>query len=497
MTPVLKARFLGQPRLTAGLDRFPHLDLAIHRSVHGAFPMLSLDQLIGLCDDIVLCGRGGAGFPFARKLRAVRQSMLARDSRPVVVVNAAEGEPGSAKDKLLIRRSPHLVLDGAIIAARALDAHSVILAVADGEVGAGSLTRAVAERRTAGLIRVITLPDRFISGEAGALVRGLNGEEPIPPGRKTPASDVGVNGLPTLLSNAETFAQLAIASRLGPHAYAAVGLPSEPGTVLLTVGGASGQPGIVEVPTGSRLTDVLALSGSDVGPGVLVGGFHGSWLRAADLPRVIVSRAGLAEVGGTLGAGVVLALGTQTCPLGEVAAVLRYLAGESAGQCGPCRRGLPELARRMIELVDGGGRAAAAKVRSLAADLAGRGACRHPDGTAQFAASAVTVFVSDLDIHMSHGGCGKPVLGVLPVPPAPGTGRSLTVDWTRCDAHGLCAHLLPELISLDANGYPSMVGEEVPEALTQRVRRAVHMCPALALRLTNGAARRERPKVAG
>ena len=124
------------------------------------------------------------------------------------------------------------------------------------------------------------MPERFISGESGALVRGINGKRPIPPGRKILAAESGVDDLPTLLSNAATFAQLAVLALLGPERFAAVGMPEEPGTVLLSVGGSAENPAVVEVPTGVPLAAVLDICQAPAGDGVLVGGYHGMWLTA-------------------------------------------------------------------------------------------------------------------------------------------------------------------------------------------------------------------------
>jgi NADH:ubiquinone oxidoreductase subunit F (NADH-binding)/ferredoxin len=482
----------GPARLTAGFDQFRRLDLRTHQAVHGPMHPLSLDELVELAAQIQLTGRGGAAFPFSRKVRAVAESARRRLANTVVVVNATEGEPASWKDKVLLTRAPHLILDGAAIAARALEAGEIVLGVADDGVGGESLMRALAERRMPAPTRIVTMPHRFISGEGGALVRGINGEIPIPPGRKQRASDNGVNGLPTLLSNAETYAQLAIAARLGPRGFGSVGTAKEPGTVLLTVGGSARYPSVVEAALGVPLRAVLQMCDAPIGPGVLMGGFHGKWIGPDAVDRAEVSRESLNSLGGTLGAGIILPLGDGTCPLGEVTRVTHYLAGQSAGQCGPCRLGLPDVARAVASLADGsGGSGSLDAIRAAVGTVRGRGACSHPDGTARFALSALETFTEDVSAHIQHDGCGLPTKNVLPLPATEAaTGARLAVDWARCDGHGLCAHIVPELIRLDGNGYPSFPDTPVPAWLENEARKAVNMCPALALRMTDGTKRK-------
>ena len=191
----------------------------------------------------------------------------------------------------------------------------------------------------------------------------------------------------------------------------------------------------------------------------------GSTPRAAY--QVPVGREGLASAGGTFGSGIVLPLGDGTCPLGEVSRVANYLAGESAGQCGPCKLGLPSIARALAAIVDGSGGIEALDVaRRAAAAVNGRGACSHPDGTTRFVLSALEVFTEDLAAHVFHSTCGRPVRGMLPLPDGPETAnaKQLMVDWSRCEGHGLCAHLMPELIHLDRYrlpGHPADPGAAV------------------------------------
>ncbi|MEU6713074.1 NADH-ubiquinone oxidoreductase-F iron-sulfur binding region domain-containing protein [Nonomuraea sp. NPDC046802] len=478
---------MGPARLTAGLDHTRRLDLPAHRTLHGLPEPRELEELISHINEVDMRGRGGAAFPFARKLRAVADAAGSGES--VVLVNGAEGEPASSKDAMLLTRNPHLVLDGAVLAAEALGAREVVVATAGGEVAEASVAAAVAERRAANVsggaesrvpIRVVGIKERFISGEGGALVRAVNGEEGIPPGRKKRAATSGVDGLPTLLSNTETYAQFALLAELGPAKYAEVGTSKEPGTILLTVSGGAANGAVIEAPTGTYLADVLGLCEAEIGDGVLIGGYHGAWLSAEAVETAVLSREGMKRAGATLGAGIIVPLGESTCSLGEAARVAAYLAAESAGQCGPCRLGLPDIARAMYALVEGTGSVDA--VRRSVRLVERRGACFHPDGTAKFVLSALDSFETEIANHLEHGSCDRPVRGVLPMPEYEAEpDYRLEVDWSRCQGHGLCAHLLPEFVELDDYGFPSF--RNVPAFMAKEARRAVDMCPALALRL--------------
>jgi NADH:ubiquinone oxidoreductase subunit F (NADH-binding)/ferredoxin len=474
---------VGSARLTAGLDRAERLDLIDHLSMHGPLGTLTAPELVSLAEQIKLRGRGGAGFPFARKLTAVIESAHRRRTGVAVVVNATEGEPAAWKDKVLLARAPHLIVDGAVAAALALRAEVIIFGVADDGISQAWLTNAIGERPLPVPVRVVVMPHRFISGESGALVRGINGEQPIPPGRKVRATDFGVAGAPTLLSNAETYAQLALAVRLGPQRYAASGEAQEPGTVLLSISGAVPEPAVVEVPTGYPLGTVLRRCGVTPGP-ILLGGYHGGFASWTAANSAMVTRADFTAAGGALGAGIVVALGEQTCPLGEASRVMRYLAAQSAGQCGPCKLGLPNLDRTLSAVVAGGATPEAIRAAGLA--VQGRGACSHPDGAVRFLLSAMDTFVDDLAAHARRGGCGRPVRGVLPVPGSgPRTGQRLHIDWSRCAGHGLCAEVAPEIVTLDGNGYPDIADAVLPQWLLPSAKRAVQMCPALALRMAS------------
>ncbi|MER6317871.1 NADH-ubiquinone oxidoreductase-F iron-sulfur binding region domain-containing protein [Streptomyces sp. NPDC001581] len=469
---------VGAPRLLAGLDQAPRLDRVAHLTAHGSLPRYRPDELVDLSDNIDLRGRGGAGFPFARKLRAVMRSARGGDGQTAVVVNGSEGEPSCLKDTALLLHAPHLVLDGALLAAAAISAEDVVVGVTRTDVEQ-SVRAAIAERGPAGRrVRVALLPERFVTGEGTAHINGLNGGDTLPSGQKVRTSERGLGGMPTLLSNTETFAQLAVAARLGALDYRTTGLPNEPGTVLLTVAGTT----VVETPTGAALSYILDLCGTDPGQGVLVGGYHGKWLDPGSARAAEVSRQSLDSLGARLGAGAVLPLPEDTCPAGEVARVTRWMANESAGQCGPCVRGLPSLADQLEDAIRGGGRTALDMVETRLKAVLGRGACSHPDGTSRFVASALSTFPDEFRDHALGSGCGRRVLGALPLPEDESPER-LVVDWTLCRGHGLCVDILPDVVRLDADGFPAQASMPVPGRLRPKALRAVRRCPALALRI--------------
>jgi NADH:ubiquinone oxidoreductase subunit F (NADH-binding) len=390
---------IGSPRLLTGLDRHTTLDLAAHVGHHGVRPGVDAARLLALLDAARLTGRGGAGFPLAQKLRALR------GSHPTVVVNGVESEPCSGKDRTLLIRTPHLVLDGALSVADAVGAARVVVAMHDA-AAAVAVQRAIAERADARCARVAVIGSGFVAGESRTLVRALSGGPVLPPGRPNLPTAHGF-----LVSNAETLAQTALLVRLGARGFADTGTVDEPGTVLLSIGGAVERPGVVEVPLGTPLPIVLAAARAQDSQYLVVGGYNGTWLGVDS--QAPVSRAGLAAAGATLGAGVIRVLDGARCALGELSVVASWLAHQSTRQCGPCTYGLPALAADVAAL--GGGDPGAARVAARhAALVTGRGACAHPDGAARFVRSGLARLTDEIARHGS-GGCGRSVLGRLPV----------------------------------------------------------------------------------
>ena len=392
-----------------------------HLARHGPLPAAGRDarwraEFIAEVGRAGLTGRGGAGFPTARKLHAIATG---RDV-PVVIANGTEGEPASAKDKVLLAREPHLVLDGAALAARMVAARRVIVVVhhAVREI----VNDAAAERRRARLdrvkIKIMTAADGFVAGEASALVNWVGHGIPLPTAVPPRVSERGLDGRPTLVQNVETLAHLALIARHGARWFRSVGTPAEPGSMLVTIVGAVHRPGVYETEIGRPVSGVLELAGGPAASlgALLVGGYFGTWLDPATAGPLPFSAAGLRAVGGSPGAGLVAALPADACGLAETARVARYLATESAGQCGPCVFGLDSIAGE-LEALAAGRRADLGLLRRWLGQVDGRGACHHPDGAVHMIRSALDVFDAEIARHARGWCCGTRPPGLLPVPP--------------------------------------------------------------------------------
>jgi len=410
------------PRLLADPAGAVTVDLGGHLALHG-LPALGRHAAAGLADAAQragLHGRGGAAFPTARKLRALAGARGPLRLRSLAVVaNGVEAEPASRKDRVLLSRSPHLVLDGLQLAALALGAEQTWIAVPAGAADVrDALGTALAERASAGRdpvpVTVASVPPRFVAGEERSLVHLLNGGPPIPTAARP--WERGVGGSPTLVQNVETLAHLALIAARGPAWFRAVGDPGEPGSTLVTVSGAVPAAEVREVATGTPLHELVA------GPfqALLAGGYAGGWLSPTAAAGARLLRADLVPLGATIGCGALVALPEGVCPVAETARLVRWLAGESAGQCGPCVFGLDAIAGALESLCAPRRprRDPLPDLHRWCGDVAGRGACGHPDGVVRLVRSTVRVFAAELDDHARRGACDRCAAGpVLPLPP--------------------------------------------------------------------------------
>jgi len=411
------------PRLLADLTN----DLASHRRQYPVPPLSARPHgdITTAIERSGLRGRGGAGFPTGRKLRSVAERYpRVVGKRPVVVVNGSEGEPASKKDMLLLSRNPHLVLDGALLAAAAVGAGEVVVCVDRHATAALRAVRAAtAERvnsgeRSAQGLRGAAIPHHYVAGEESALVHWLNGGEAKPTVTPPRPFESGVGGRPTLVDNVETLAHLAQIVRWGPDWFREHGTDAEPGTMLVTVTGAVQKVGVHEVPVGTRLSTVIRNAGGSLSKAsaVLVGGYFGAWLSTDQARRARLCDEDLRPLGAGLGCGAIVVLPPGACGLRETARIVGWLAGESAGQCGSCVHGLAALAGGTVDLF--GGDDNVDRLLRWASQVEGRGACHLPNGAVRLLRSGLAVFADEVDRHRTGQGCTGADGSVLPIPDA-------------------------------------------------------------------------------
>jgi NADH:ubiquinone oxidoreductase subunit F (NADH-binding) len=412
----------GAERLLSGVGADGRtVTLGDHLSRWGGLPDWPGSMFLDELERSGLRGQGGAWFPLAAKWRSLRPTRL---RGPVIVANGAEGEPASGKDRLLVHQLPHLVLDGAAVAARTLRASQVFVHVHASAVD--TLLQAIAERRRQGIdpvdVEVVVAPDRYLAGQESAVVNTIRGQRPATPSftRIRTVRDQGVGGRPTLVQNVESLAHVALIARFGARWFRSIGTPDSPGTSLFTVTGRWAGPRIVEVPLGVPMGQFLGLGVGDAHgvQGVLLGGYGGGWLGTAQALAMPMTEEEARRHGSSLGAGVLALLPADVCALAEVSRVARYMDGQKAGQCGPCINGLDSVARglELLAYQPGSLRGGLGPILAVCDLMEGRGACGHPDGVARFVRTALRVFEGHAQLHLQRGPCHTGARPFLPVP---------------------------------------------------------------------------------
>jgi NADH:ubiquinone oxidoreductase subunit F (NADH-binding) len=395
-------RLLGYPSDLAGhVAELGHLQIPTSHTRHWRAQMASMLETSGLA------GRGGAAFPAAIKL-AVASSGGAGG---VVVVNGMEGEPASDKDKVLLLKVPHLVLDGADLLAAACGADEVVVCIPHGRDHIAAAAQAAIEERAqhrynAVPERLVRPPDRFVAGEESALARWLGTGQSLPSFRPNKGTPLRIGRRAVLVHNTETLAHVAMIARRGPESFRQRGMVEEPGTTLVTISGAVRLPGVVEVDRGTPLLDVVARSEPEHHPqAMLVGGYGGTWVGPEHFSTPYASLS-LRTIGASAGVGIVVALGPNACGIAETARIAHYMAGQSAGQCGPCVFGLPAIADDLAHLARGQiDPDFKTRLERRLTEVNGRGGCRHPDGVVAMVRSALAVFRADAIAHAQGLAC--------------------------------------------------------------------------------------------
>ena len=390
----------SKPRLSA-----PVPDSLEGWLAQGGFAEVDVRTVIGEIEASGIRGQGGARFPVAAKWRSTK------GSKPVVVVNAAEAEPGTVKDRYLLERRPYAVIDGIRVAAAAVGASRAVIAVRADHTEANASLRAALQHSAAVLgsleIEVRTVGTSYLAGEETAILATLEGRAALPRKRPPYPTTDGLNGAPTIVHNVETIVQIALVSTFGSEWYRSSGTESDPGTGLFSVGRFGGAAEPFERPYGYPLDRLLRDAGFTDGiQAVIVGGWSGGML-PSDKLAVRLSQPDLAELGATLGTKSVQVVTVEDRLIDVVRCVMTHFAESTAKQCPPCHLGLPFLAGALDRLARGELTSAElVEVEEFASTLPGRGACALPDGAIRFLRSFLTHFNTYVDRHLvgvAHG----------------------------------------------------------------------------------------------
>jgi NADH:ubiquinone oxidoreductase subunit F (NADH-binding) len=364
-------RALGcEPVVTRRLARgdFSDLDAALQDGAYQALRRVVATQTPEAVTQVVIDsgerGRGGAGFPTGAKWRACARAAA---PRRIAIANGDEGDPGSFIDRLLMERDPHAVLEGLALCAYAIGAHDAIVFVrSEYPAAAARLEHAIVEAEAAHLlgahapyplaVEVVRGFGSYVCGEETALIAALEGDRAEARPRPPYPTSAGLFGLPTVVNNVETLANAAWILERGADAYAALGTNGSRGTKAICLSAGFRAPGVVEVPFGTRLRDVIERGGEtpcdrSALEGVLLGGPMGSFLRP-EACGVALDLDALRAAGHELGHGGLVAVphGADLAALAQHLAA--FMAEESCGRCTPCRAG----SRRVRALVAGGER---------------------------------------------------------------------------------------------------------------------------------------------
>jgi NADH-quinone oxidoreductase subunit F len=387
------------------------------------------EALVRIVDESGLRGRGGAGYPTAAKWRAVRAQP---GTTRYAVGNAYEADPGAQAVRTLLELDPLAVVEGLALAAFAVGAREAYLAVrADASAALRRLRLGIAEAEAAGYLghdilgsgvdlqlEVREVEGAFVLGEETVLLRALEGKRGMPEQRPPYPSERGLWGEPTAVNSALTLAALPWIVARGAKAFRGIGAADFPGTLLVQLSGAVKRPGLAEVPTGTRVGEVLEkVGGTEPGrlKAVLVGGPSGGFLPAAALTTALTPSA-LEAAGAILGSGSLVALDEGACVVELATLMERFMNDESCGKCIPCRIGTRRLTEIGERYMSGRSRPGdPVLLTDLAADVRDGSLCGHGITAPNPLTSAMRYFEAEFQEHALRGRCPAGVCSPLRV----------------------------------------------------------------------------------
>ena len=360
-----------------------------------------------------LRGRGGAGFPVGKKWGIAAETGI---SPRYVVCNAGEDEPGSFKDRTLMEHRPHLVLEGIILAARAIQAEQAFLYINETYDDCfARMSTAIEEAVSAGYAGPIRLtthraPTVYVAGEDSASLEVLEGKPPLPRPKPPYPAAAGLFGKPTVVNNVETLANIAPIVRNGASWFRTYGTAESPGTMIFCLGEEMNHPGAYELPCGTSLRHLYEEIGGGLKNGkklkaILPGGPSCAFLPADHL-EVRLDPESLRQAGSSLGCGVMRFYSDTTCMVEETLQLAQFFARESCGQCPACRMETMMLSAMLERILQGkAGAALFDQFQNILDFNRGKGYCALINMPGPPVMSALRLFRGEFEHHLSYGTC--------------------------------------------------------------------------------------------
>jgi NADH-quinone oxidoreductase subunit F len=374
--------------------------------------------------DSGLRGRGGAGFSTGRKWSTMPLGADAPHPK-YVVCNGDEMEPGSFKDRYLLSRNPHLLVEGMLVAAYAVQAdEGYIFLRAQYDEPYACVEQALAEAAAGGYLGEHILGSdfsfeiflhesigRYICGEASAMLNALESQRPNPRARPPHMTGAGLHARPTVVNNVETLCAVPSIARNGADWWKSLSASPEGGTKIYGVAGRVKRPGCVELPMGASMRELIEVHGGGMQPGFALRAVSPGGASTAFVPAEAIDVAmdfGSMEVAGSrLGTGTLVLLDDQTCPVGMTLNMLQFFAQESCGWCTPCREGLQWSASLLRDIEEGHGRLEDLDLLAEHIWLMGsdKTFCDLAPGAMQPLEAALRLFRDDFVEHIESGAC--------------------------------------------------------------------------------------------